>query len=186
MQPGQRVLVLGAGTIGLMAVQAATALGASEVLLTARYPHQAELGRHLGADRVLDESEASPLGLYQLSAEAPIDLVVETVGGTADTLRGAATAVRPGGTISVLGIFRGAVSLDALPLFVKENTLVWSNCYGRSSHTADFATAVELVAKHCDALAPVITHRVGLGEIAHAFELAGDKRAGAVKISVHP
>jgi len=186
LQPGQRVLVLGAGTIGLMTAQAAAALGAGEVVLTARYPHQAELGRHLGADRVLTEDEASPGGLQKLGSEAPIDLVVETVGGTADTLRGAATAVRPGGAISVLGLFDGEITLNALPLFLKENSLVWSNCYGRTPDGADFAAAVDIVAKHRDALGPVVTHRVPLNEIEHAFELAGDKTAGVVKVSIHP
>jgi len=178
--------VLGAGTIGLMTAQAAAALGAGEVVLTARYPHQAELGRHLGADRVLSEDEASPGGLQKLGSDAPIDLVVETVGGTADTLRGAATAVRPGGAISVLGLFDGEITLNALPLFLKENSLVWSNCYGRTPDGADFATAVDIVAKHRDALGPVVTHRVPLNEIEHAFELAGDKTAGVVKVSIHP
>jgi 2-desacetyl-2-hydroxyethyl bacteriochlorophyllide A dehydrogenase len=185
-EKGQRVLVLGAGTVGLLTTLAAKSLGAGEVILTARYPHQAELGRHLGAERVLTEADAAPMALGRLGSEAPVDLVMETVGGKADTLRGAAAAVRPGGTISVLGIFLGGVSLDTLPLFIKENTIVWSNCYGRTDRTPDFATAVDLVAKHRDALAAVTTHRVPLHEIRRAYALAGDKSAGAVKVTVLP
>jgi L-iditol 2-dehydrogenase len=185
-EAGQRVLVLGAGTVGLLTTLAAKALGASEVWITARYPHQAELGRHLGAGRVLTEDDATPLALGGLGREAPVDLVVETVGGTADTLRSAAAAVRPGGTICVLGIFLGAVTLEPLPLFIKENTLVWSNCYARTDRGSDFETAVDLVAKHRDALAAVTTHRVPLHEIGRAFAVAGDKSAGAVKVTVQP
>jgi len=37
-------------------------------------------------------------------------------------------------TAQKLGIFLGAVTLETLPLFIKENTLVWSNCYARSDH----------------------------------------------------
>jgi len=186
MQPGQRVLVLGAGTVGLLTARAAVALGAGEVWLTARHPHQAELGRHLGAARVLREAEASREGLFRLGCEAPIDLVVETVGGTADTLRGAAAAVRPGGVISVLGIFLGDVTLETLSLFMKETTLTWSNCYSRAPAGADFETAVELVARHRDELAEVATHQVPLGDVARAFVLASDKQAGVVKVSVLP
>jgi threonine dehydrogenase-like Zn-dependent dehydrogenase len=186
LQAGQRVLVLGAGTVGLLTAKAAVALGAGEVWLTARHPHQAEVGQHLGATRVLREEEASRADLFRLGAEAPIDLVVETVGGTADTLRSAAAAVRPGGVISVLGIFYGDVSLDTLQFFLKENTLTWSNCYSRPADGADFAVAVELVGQHRDELAQVTTHQVPLADVARAFALAGDKKAGAVKVTVVP
>jgi threonine dehydrogenase-like Zn-dependent dehydrogenase len=180
------VLVLGAGTIGLMTALAASELGASEVWLSARHPHQAELGRQLGATRVLGEAEASPLALAGMAGEAPIDLVVETVGGNADTLGAASAAVRPGGTISVLGIFYGDVPLSALSLFVKENTITWSNCYARTAAGADFATAVDLVWKRRDVLAGVTTHQVPLGDIERAYPLAGDKKRGAVKVTVLP
>jgi L-iditol 2-dehydrogenase len=186
LRAGQRVLVLGAGTVGLLTAKAAVALGAGDVWLTARHPHQAELGAHLGATRVLSEGESSRENLFRLGCEAPIDLVVETVGGTADTLRPAASAVRPGGTIAVLGIFLGDVALDTLPLLIKENTLTWSNCYARAPEGADFETAVNLVAEHRDELTEIATHEVPLEAIARAFALAGDKKAGAVKVTVVP
>jgi threonine dehydrogenase-like Zn-dependent dehydrogenase len=184
--PGQRVLVLGAGSIGLVAVLAARALGAADVLATARHPHQAERAAALGASRVLRESEADPNGLQKLGQELPIDLVVETVGGSADTVRLAVNAIRPGGTISVLGLFFAPLALDPLPLLLKEASLVWSNCYARAPGEPDFATATRLVADHRDALAPIATHAVPLDQIGRAFALAADKRSGAVKVSVLP
>jgi len=156
----------------------------AEVWLTARYPHQAELGAHLGASRVLTGDQTAPLALGLLGRDAPIDVVVETVGGEADTLQAAAAAVRPGGVISVLGLFLGGVALDSLPLFLKENTLVWSNCYARNGRGPDFAAALDLVSRRRDALRAAVTHRVPLPEIARAFGLAGDKTAGTIKVSV--
>jgi threonine dehydrogenase-like Zn-dependent dehydrogenase len=186
LEAGQRVLVLGAGSIGLLTVAAARALGAGEVWLTARHPHQSRLGAELGAARVLREEEASPVALDALGKEAPVDLVVETVGGSADTLLQAGAAVRPGGAISVVGVFMGKVTIDALPLFVKENSLVWSNCYVHPHEGADFEDAVELVSTRRDALAVLATHAVPLDEIDRAFALASDKKAGAVKVTVLP
>ena len=183
---GQRVLVIGAGTIGLLSVLASRAAGAGEVWLSARHPHQAELGRALGADRVLSEAEAAPESLASLGADAPIDLVIETVGGAADTLHAAAAAIRPGGTISVLGVFMGDVALPALPLLVKEGSLVWSNCYEHSAQGSDFADAVELVTAERSALSALTTHQVALDETARGFELASDKGSGAVKVTVTP
>ena len=60
--PDKRVAVVGGGAIGLMAVAAARAMGAEEVSLEARYPHQIELGERLGATQ--------PSGLYDVVIEA--------------------------------------------------------------------------------------------------------------------
>ncbi len=194
--PGQRVLVLGAGAVGLLAVAAARHLGAGEIWATARHPHQAAGAAALGADRVLTESEATPAALAGMGREAPIDLALETVGGTADTLDAAAAALRPGGVVSVLGFFTGRISLDTLPLLLKEISLVWSYCYGRerpdaprargSAADADFARAIEILTAQRDSLLPLVTHTVPLEQVSRAFELAADKRAGAVKVSVVP
>lgn len=193
LEKDQRVLVLGAGTIGLLSVLAAREAGAGEIWVSARHPHQAELGRALGASRVLCEEEASPESLAALGGEAPIDLVIETVGGSADTLRAAVSAIRPGGAVSVLGVFMGDVTLPALPLLMKEGTLTWSNCYqhergddasGGGREGSDFADAVELLTAERSALDALTTHSVPLDEIARGFELASDKAAGAVKVTV--
>ena len=58
LQKGERVLVLGSGTVGLVTLVAARSLGAGEVIVTARHAHQAELAKRLGATRVLAENEA--------------------------------------------------------------------------------------------------------------------------------
>jgi threonine dehydrogenase-like Zn-dependent dehydrogenase len=183
---GQRVLVQGAGSVGLLAVLAARELGAAEVFASARHPHQAELAAALGASRVLREDQADERGLRQLAQEVPIDLVVETVGGSANTLRLAANALRPGGSVCVLGLFMGPVTLEPMLLLLKEASLVWSNCYARAPEEPDFATAIRLVAGRRDALARVTTHAVGLDEIERGFALARDKKSGAVKVSVLP
>ena len=186
LAPGERVLVLGAGSLGLLSVVAARAMGASDVWLTARHPHQAELGVELGATRVLNEADASPFALDELGKEAPVDLVVETVGGKADTLISAGTAVRPGGTISVLGVFMGRIEIEPLSLFMKENTLTFSNCYSHPAEDPDFAKAVALVCDHRDALTAVTTHESRLEQVEEAFVMASDKKAGAVKVTVLP
>ncbi|MCA9772938.1 MAG: alcohol dehydrogenase catalytic domain-containing protein [Myxococcales bacterium] len=184
--PGDRVLVIGAGSIGLLTTLAARALGAGEILVTARHPRQGELAKALGATEVLGEAEATRKALDALGRARAIDLVVETVGGHADTLRLASAAVRPGGTVSVLGVFMEKVALDPLPLLLKETTLAWSNCY-RQHHgksRADFADAIDLIAGNREALSLVATHQVPLERVSEAFEIAGNKAAGAVKVTV--
>ena len=176
-EAGMRVLVLGAGSIGLLGVAAARALGAGDVWLSARHPHQAKLGERLGASRVLAEDE--------IPAEWA-DLVLETVGQAADTLAQAGRAVARGGAISVVGLFLRPVEIEPLPLFLKENALVWSNCYCRGHGGSDFERAVELLSRGRGSLAEIATHRIPLDEIDRAFRTASDKRSGAVKVTALP
>ena len=183
VRQGSRVLVLGAGTLGLLAVLAARGLGA-EAWITARYPHQAERAGALGAVRVLSEKEGSAEALTTLGNEVGFDCVLESVGGEADTLSLAAAAVAPGGTISVVGLFQRPVSLEPTPLFLKEVTLAWSNCYEHAHDGADFERAVALIDAHRGLLEAVTTHSVGLDAIERGFALAGDRRSGSVKVTV--
>ncbi len=186
LAPGQRVLVLGAGSIGLLTLVAARTLGAGEVWLTARHPHQAELAHALGAHQVLGEDAAAPAALSGLGGEVPFDLVVESVGGQATTLEAAGAAVRPGGVVSVVGLFLGRVEIDSLPLLLKEATLAWSYCYARGEGDADFAAAVRILDGERAGLDALVTHRVPLDQVARAYVTAAERRAGALKVSVLP
>ena len=187
LEPGQRVLVLGAGVVGLTTLLAARSQGAGEVWISARHPHQAELARQLGADRVLSESEASPSSLDLLGRATDFDLAVETVGGKADTLLAAQMALRPGGTLSVVGVFTQPPQLEPYTLFLKELNLCWSNCYHRRPGAeADFAVAVRLVEKERQVLSRLTTHQFPLQDVDAAFKTAADKQAGAVKVTICP
>jgi threonine dehydrogenase-like Zn-dependent dehydrogenase len=185
-EAGARVLVLGAGTLGLLGILAARAQGAAEVWVSARHAPQAVLARELGAARVLSEGEAAPDALARATRAAPVDLVVETVGGGADTLNAAAAAVRRGGCVSVVGMFLAPVRLDTLPLLLKEATLAWSYCYGRSDGRADFAGATALLSAERERAARLATHALPLADAERAFELAADRKGGAIKVSVIP
>ncbi len=175
-----RLLVLGAGTIGLAVVAVARAWGLGHVAVTARHPHQARLAGRLGADEVIDAAEDGDLDGFDA------DLVVETVGGTADTMTAAVAALGPGGTVCVLGVFLRALTLDPLLLLGKEARLQWSNCYARRPGAEDFAEAVRILSAGGAAYEGLLTHQAPLEEIERAFEIAGDKRSGAVKVTVIP
>jgi threonine dehydrogenase-like Zn-dependent dehydrogenase len=179
-RPPDRLLILGAGSIGLAVVAVARAWSFGDVAITARYPHQAELAGRLGAHRVIDEGSAEDLAGYDS------DLVVETVGGLADTMTAAGIGLAPGGTVCVLGVFMGPLTLDPLMLLGKEARLQWSNCYARRPGEEDFAEAVRILAADREGYSGLLTHEVALEEFERAFEIAGDKGSGAVKVTVVP
>ncbi|HEU4760198.1 MAG TPA: alcohol dehydrogenase catalytic domain-containing protein, partial [Dehalococcoidia bacterium] len=114
LSAGERVLVLGSGSIGLLTVLAARAFGAAEVIATYRHEHQGRAARAAGASRAVADGEAAGLD------KEGIDIVVETVGGAAPTLAQALGVIRPGGRISVLGLFTQPAQVNALALMLKE------------------------------------------------------------------
>src|SRR5881628_1073475 len=183
LEIGQRVAVLGAGTIGLAAVVAARAGGAGEIVVVARRPQQKAAALALGADRVIDDGD--PGGLLADATAAPIDLVIETVGGTADTLDTAAAACRPGGTICVLGAFTRSPPFPALFVLAKELRVIGSLVYGRAGARADFDIALDILRRQGRRIAEaLITHRFPLAEIGKAFATAADKTTGSIKVTV--
>lgn len=180
--PGDRVGIVGAGTIGLLSIVTAKEAGAAEAVIAARHSHQQELARSLGADKVCATSEE----LIDAVGPEHLDVVVETVGGDADTLAEAVAMVRRGGRIVVVGVFTGVVALPGMPFFVKELTVAASNCYARDLCGSDFSRGVELVASHAALIEPLVTHTFALDDVAAAFSESGDKATRAVKIHIRP
>jgi 2-desacetyl-2-hydroxyethyl bacteriochlorophyllide A dehydrogenase len=182
LEIGQRVLVLGAGTIGLMAVVAARAGGAGEIVVTARRPQQKAAALALGADRVVDPDDGA---LLDDAFANPIDLVVESVGGAADTLGTAAAACRPGGTICLLGVYTTMPPFPAIQTVIKELRIVGSIVYGRAGARADFDIVQDILARRGGELGrTLVTHRVPLDAIADGFRTAADKTTGSIKVSI--
>jgi 2-desacetyl-2-hydroxyethyl bacteriochlorophyllide A dehydrogenase len=177
--PGERVLVLGAGVIGLLAAYAAAARGAA-VTVSGRYAHQRTAAVALGASEVVGADAET---IVETSAAAPPDVVLESVGGTAATLDLGLKVVRPGGRIVALGLFTQPIALHPLRFLMKEVRVVSSMTYRRGPEP-DFRRALALLARDRDRLAPLITHRVPLDDVARGFAIAADKQSGALKVAV--
>jgi 2-desacetyl-2-hydroxyethyl bacteriochlorophyllide A dehydrogenase len=185
LEMGQRVLVLGAGTIGLTAIAAAKAGGAGEVVATARRPQQKKAALALGASRVIDPSESGELVSWCVGN--PVDVVVETVGDPAQSLGDAVSCVRPGGTIAIVGVFMQQPQLNALFVMMKEAHIVGSLCYGATGSRADFDIALDILAREGETMRrEMITHRFPLEQIADGFAAANDKTSGSIKVSIAP
>lgn len=176
-----RVLVLGAGTIGLLSgLLARDRARAGAVAITARHPQQREAAKRLGL-LALAEDEVKPW----LRDAAP-DVVIETVGGHADTLLDATRWCRAGGRIVVLGIFSKRAEVSAYNLATRELEVVGSNMYGMTRRGPQFRAAVGLLPRYAAELEPLLTHRFPLDRLEDAFRCAGDKTTGAIKVTVIP
>ena len=161
---GVRVAVIGAGSIGLCALAAARAEGA-EVSVAARYPHQIEAAERLGA----------------VALEGEYEFVVDCA-GTGDALAQAVSLCRPGGTLILLASYWQGMDLPGVSLCLKEIRIVPSSMYAHRHNESDFERAVQILAGHSEVADTLITHRIPLDEATRAFEIAGDRRAGAIKV----
>jgi 2-desacetyl-2-hydroxyethyl bacteriochlorophyllide A dehydrogenase len=164
---GKRVAVVGAGSVGMLAVAAAQAQGADEVSLESRYDHQKELGERLGATQ--------PSGLY--------DVVIEAA-GSASGLQKSLELLVPGGTIAILGVHYGGLDLPYLTMLTKEATLVASMGYCVHEGGRDMRQAAEMIAARPEIAEALITHRFPIEDAAEAFRVAADRQSGAIKVVV--
>lgn len=165
---GQRVAVVGGGSIGLMTVAAARALDC-EVALVARHPHQKAAAEKLGAVAVNGE--------YGLTVDAA---------GSDSALKQACELAAPGGTLLVLGVYHGDIKLPGLMMMFKELRVVGSYCYNHHAGGRDFDTAAALLAREPAIAQALITHRLKLGDAREAFQVAADRKSGAIKVVMHP
>lgn len=182
MDLGARVAVLGGGTIGLLSVAAARAGGAGSIHVTARHPHQAELARALGADETFADIDS----MHAVVGDRAYDVVLETVGGHAHTIREGVRVADAGATIVMVGVFDDETPLPALEFLGKELTLVGSNCYALDAGRSDFALAAVMLGSMQDKLAAILTHRFPLDAIRRGFDTAMDKSTGAIKVQIQP
>jgi (R,R)-butanediol dehydrogenase / meso-butanediol dehydrogenase / diacetyl reductase len=148
--PGERVAVVGAGAVGLMAVQAAAALGADDVAVVEPLPQRRALAVRLGAARAVPPGEAGAL-------EA--DVAVECA-GTAGAVGTALQALRAGGRAVLLGIATQSALIAPMDLIGGEKSLI-----GSLSHVCDqdFREALQLLGRGAVQAAPLITDRIPLG-----------------------
>lgn len=178
-KPDSRVLVLGAGSIGLAAALVARDRSA-EVAITARHPHQAAAAASLGVT-VLAENEG-----ITWAKDRGADVVIESVGGTASTLDDAVKGCRKGGTIVMLGAFSEPRKIDLARLMMKELRLQGSFCYGSTERGPEYVAAATLTGRFETEIRHLTTHQFSLDQIEAAFDTAADKSSQAIKVTVVP
>ncbi len=184
---GDTVVVLGAGNIGLTAIAAAKALGAGTIIATARHAQQAHLARTLGADVVLDPNDdRATAAVEDLTGGLGADITVETVGGFGSnaTLVQAVDMTRVMGRIVVLGVFHDPVLTDWMEPLLKEQSFIFSVCYGIMDGRHDFEMAIDLMGSGKIDLKPMVTHTYPLMEMPQALATAYDKSTGSVKVQL--
>jgi len=163
VRTGDQVLCLGSGGVSLFALQFAKALGA-HVTITSSNNEKLERARELGADRTLNYVECPEWGRIVREATGGVDHVIE-VGG-AETLAQSLAAVRPGATLSLIGVLSGrAAPVNLLPIVMRQ-LKVQGVFVG---HAKSFSQMLSLMVEH--SIRPVIGPVLEMTQFLEAFRL---------------
>jgi L-iditol 2-dehydrogenase len=177
VKPGETVVILGAGPIGLMILQAARIRGAGMIVSIDLAERPLEVASHLGATVTVNPRRADPLSVVRdLTDGEGADVVIEAVGAT-PTIRQAFDLVRRGGRITLVGI----AWEPTIP--ISTNRIVRSGLQVRSSfrYAHQHPVAITLAAAgRVDLLGPV-THRFALGQAPEAFRFIEQHKDEVVK-----
>jgi len=181
IRDGESVLVIGAGPIGLLALQLAKAAGAGTVAVIEPEPSRAELARSLGAQEVFaPDREDLEDQLRRLCGKQGPDLVLECA-GVPSTIQRAVDLVRRGGRVGLVGLASSPATIQPGSWLVKEVTLTASLGYTNE----EFDLTLDLAADGKLSLGPLVTDRVPLDDLADAMERL-TKPSDLVKIVVDP
>ena len=169
LEGGQRVGIVGAGSIGLLAAAAARSRGCA-VDVAGRHDAQLRAAELLGVGR-------EPSGGY--------DLVVDAAGNEGSIAR-AVELARPGGALLLLGWDWERIVLPGVALAEKELVVRATMTYGHQSGARDVDAAAALLARTPEIAPAVISHRFPLDEAPRAFAVATDRKGGAIKVVLEP
>jgi len=164
-----RVAIIGGGTIGLCAVAIAKA-ATEHVHLYARHDVQKRAGEVLGA---------------KLEGAANCDVVIDCA-GTDQSMLQAVNLCKPGGTILLLASYWGGLNLPANEIMTKEIRILSSMAQARQGLVRDVDIAAAALAKNPNIAKVLITHRMPIDAAVEAFSIAGNRAAGAIKVTLNP
>lgn len=181
-KPGDNVLVLGCGPIGLGMLMIARISGAPKVFVTgARLDKvRLDMAGKLGADATFNVEQDDPRPRIMAETNGRGVDIVFVCAGSAGILSQAAQLVRPGGTVIVLGLFHGADQWD--PNLMVERELTFKGSFRRAPET--WIRMLRLVGSGIIPLKELVSHVIPLQDIERAFQLINDGEA--IKVVVTP
>ena len=182
---GDTVAIFAQGPIGLCATAGARLMGATTIIAVDSVPARMEMARHMGADYVVDFSQGDPVAeIMRLTGGRGVDVAIEALGRQA-TFEGAMRVLRPGGTLSSLGVYSEDlhIPLDAFLAGLGDHTIRTSLCPGGKER---MRRLMDVVASGRVDTRPLVTHRFALDDIEAAYDLFANQRDGVLKVAITP
>lgn len=182
---GDTVVIFAQGPIGLCATAGAKLKGASRIIVVDHVPERLAVARMLGADITIDYKIEDPLQrIMELTEDRGVDVAIEAL-GTQETFESCLRTLKPGGTLSSLGVYSGklALPLDAFAAGLGDHKIVTTLCPGGKERMRRLMNVVSAGRVN---LEPLVTHRFKLDQIEEAYDLFSHQRNGVLKVAITP
>jgi len=180
---GDSVVVLAQGPIGLCATAGAKLKGAGFIVAVESNPIRKQVALKMGADVVLDPKTDDVVAeIRKLTNGQGVDVAIEAL-GTQATFDTALRTLRPGGTLSSLGVYSGklTIPMDSFAAGIGDYKIVTTLCPGGKERMRRLMKLV--LHKRVD-LTPLLTHSFSLDEIVKAYELFSNQQDGVLKVAI--
>lgn len=182
---GDTVAIFAQGPIGLCATAGARLLGATTIIAVEATPARQRLARAMGADHIVDFTQTDPVeAILNLTDGRGVDVSIEAL-GRQTTFEAALRVLRPGGTLSSLGVYSEdlRLPLDAFHAGLGDNRIVTTLCPGGKER---MRRLMEVVRAGRIDTSGFVTHRFPLDDIGRAYELFARAGDGVVKVALFP
>ncbi len=182
---GDTVAIFAQGPIGLCATAGARLKGATTIIVVDSLPERLAVAKQLGADHVIDFHHADPVAeILRLTDGRGVDVAIEAL-GTQTTFESCLRVLRPGGTLSSLGVYSTdlQIPLGAFAAGLGDHKIVTTLCPGGKER---MRRLMNVVASGRIDLRPLVTHRFKLDDIERAYDLFSHQRDGVLKVAITP
>jgi L-iditol 2-dehydrogenase len=174
------VVILGAGTIGLLVMQVAKLAGAGKVIVTDVLDYRLKKAGELGADRLVNPASQDLIKIIQEKyGRNEVDLIYDCV-GIEETISQAIQIARKGIRIMVIGVPEERIEVDLSLIQDRELEIVGSLMYVRE----DFKAAIDFIQKERLKVKPLVTHHFKLKDVDKAFHLITEGKKEVLKVLI--
>lgn len=181
---GDAVAVFAQGPIGVCAAIGAKLMGASLVIGIDGDDSRLRMAKRMGVDIVLDYRTLDVVAEIKRLTGGGADVTIEAL-GSQETFESALRCLRPGGTLSSLGVYSGKLNIpyDAFAAGIGDYRIVTTLCPGGKER---MRRLMEVVKQKRVDLTPLLTHSVSLENILEGYRIFGERKDGVMKIAVRP
>ncbi|BEL05972.1 zinc-dependent alcohol dehydrogenase family protein [Actinoplanes sichuanensis] len=177
VRPGDTVVVVGAGPIGLAAIITARLFSPAHIVAVDKAESRLQAAKMLGADVTLTPERVALGTIRALTGGLGADVVMEAV-GTPETFELCTTLVRPGGTVANIGVHGKPATLHLEDLWIRNLTITTGLV-----DTCTTPRLLDMLAAGQIDVTPLVTHRFPLEEIEQAYDVfARPAQTGALKV----
>ncbi|AMB59338.1 zinc-dependent alcohol dehydrogenase [Microterricola viridarii] len=183
LSPGESVVIIGPGPVGLLAAAAARAAGAGRVIVAGTRDSRLELARRFGADAVVNTRETDAVAAVRAELGGLADVVIE-IAGVAAAQQQAVQLARRGGRV----VLAGACGANVAVTFRADEELLTREIDLLPSFLSagGFEPAIALLGRNEFPFTELVTHRFALEQTAEAFATIAAREAGVIKAVLEP